>query len=351
MLEQEHEYMKKINSHDTTEDSSKKQNESPGTTACEKSKEEKRRNKKKIQAQNCNNGRWSQEEHKRFIEAMFLYGNEWKKVQQHINTRSSTQARSHAQKFFISVKKKLFSDEEFSTLRNHLTSPDQPIQYDKISKLFRECVPNNEFLSVDKEKLLKFMINLNSIEKNIKRKDRRNKNKKIEKEESELKTEISKKKKNIFFIEKQAELKKQKSTTSEYNEIQLSVNSDQNCSDSYDNFMKLKRNLQVKKPNRKSNTKKEFNENNLSKFPQKDLYNSYLLQNQNYLPKFDDFKYINNISQSPRNLKSFNHNMWLNEVEIGNNNIFNDIDFLNVSIVDKSKNYISFVNENDNFDN
>jgi len=36
---------------------------------------------------------------------MFLYGNEWKRVQQHIKTRSSTQARSHAQKFFEKIGK------------------------------------------------------------------------------------------------------------------------------------------------------------------------------------------------------------------------------------------------------
>ena len=28
-----------------------------------------------------NTGRWNQEEHKKFIEALFIYGNEWKKVQ------------------------------------------------------------------------------------------------------------------------------------------------------------------------------------------------------------------------------------------------------------------------------
>jgi len=59
-----------------------------------------------------NNGRWSTEEHQKFIEAIFLYGNEWKKVQQHIKTRSSTQARSHAQKFFIRLRKNFLSDEE-----------------------------------------------------------------------------------------------------------------------------------------------------------------------------------------------------------------------------------------------
>lgn len=57
-----------------------------------------------------NTGRWSGEEHQQFIEAMFLYGNEWKRVQQHIKTRSSTQARSHAQKFFIKLRKKFLEE-------------------------------------------------------------------------------------------------------------------------------------------------------------------------------------------------------------------------------------------------
>ena len=50
-------------------------------------------------------GRWTDEEHQKFIDGILEYGNEWKKVQQIIKTRSSTQARSHAQKFFLRVKK------------------------------------------------------------------------------------------------------------------------------------------------------------------------------------------------------------------------------------------------------
>jgi SHAQKYF class myb-like DNA-binding protein len=50
-------------------------------------------------------GRWQPEEHQRFIEAILKYGNEWKSVQKHVGTRSSTQARSHAQKFFVKMKK------------------------------------------------------------------------------------------------------------------------------------------------------------------------------------------------------------------------------------------------------
>lgn len=45
-------------------------------------------------------GRWKKSEHRRFIEALKMYGKDWSKVQDHVRTRSSTQARSHAQKFF-----------------------------------------------------------------------------------------------------------------------------------------------------------------------------------------------------------------------------------------------------------
>ena len=54
-----------------------------------------------------NSGRWTQEEHLKFIDGILEYGNEWKKVQSLIKTRSSTQARSHAQKFFLRIKKNL----------------------------------------------------------------------------------------------------------------------------------------------------------------------------------------------------------------------------------------------------
>ena len=35
------------------------------------------------------NGRWTSEEHARFIEALRLYGKDWNKVQEHIATRTS----------------------------------------------------------------------------------------------------------------------------------------------------------------------------------------------------------------------------------------------------------------------
>ena len=52
-------------------------------------------------------GHWNKEEHEKFLEGITKYGNDWKLVQNHIGTRSLTQARSHGQKFFQRMKKKL----------------------------------------------------------------------------------------------------------------------------------------------------------------------------------------------------------------------------------------------------
>ena len=51
-----------------------------------------------------NEGRWSEEEHEKFIEGIVLYGINWKKVKTLIETRTLMQVRSHAQKFFNKMK-------------------------------------------------------------------------------------------------------------------------------------------------------------------------------------------------------------------------------------------------------
>ena len=53
-----------------------------------------------------NKGRWEKDEHIRFLKALKQHKKEWKKVQEVVGTRTSTQARSHAQKFFQKLKKK-----------------------------------------------------------------------------------------------------------------------------------------------------------------------------------------------------------------------------------------------------
>jgi len=56
-----------------------------------------------------NEGRWSKEEHEKFLEGIALYGINWKKIKTLIRTRTSQQVRSHAQKFY--QKMKLCKDE------------------------------------------------------------------------------------------------------------------------------------------------------------------------------------------------------------------------------------------------
>ncbi len=80
-----------------------------------KNREIKMKNRRVSREGNFNCGRWQPEEHERFIQAIMKYGNEWKSVQKHVGSRSSTQARSHAQKFFVKMKKaNLLSNLDFS---------------------------------------------------------------------------------------------------------------------------------------------------------------------------------------------------------------------------------------------
>ena len=58
-------------------------------------------------------GRWTRVEHFKFLEALQKFGKEWQKVQKHVSSRSSTQARSHAQKFFGKLEKKGFTLDQF----------------------------------------------------------------------------------------------------------------------------------------------------------------------------------------------------------------------------------------------
>ena len=71
---------------------------------------------------NYSAGRWKSDEHQRFIDAIIKYGNNWRQVQKYVGTRSSTQTRSHAQKFFEKLKRsKLFKKEKYDFSKNSLT--------------------------------------------------------------------------------------------------------------------------------------------------------------------------------------------------------------------------------------
>ena len=55
-------------------------------------------------------GYWSKSDHDKFIEALYLYENDWPRIQMYIKNRTYKQVRSHAQKFYLKLK--TFKDEE-----------------------------------------------------------------------------------------------------------------------------------------------------------------------------------------------------------------------------------------------
>ncbi|XP_074590088.1 uncharacterized protein LOC141846003 [Curcuma longa] len=50
--------------------------------------------------------KWTKQEHEKFLEAIKLFGRAWRRIQEHIGTKTAIQIRSHAQKFFSKVDRK-----------------------------------------------------------------------------------------------------------------------------------------------------------------------------------------------------------------------------------------------------
>uniref|UniRef100_A0A0D3G3K9 Uncharacterized protein n=1 Tax=Oryza barthii TaxID=65489 RepID=A0A0D3G3K9_9ORYZ len=49
--------------------------------------------------------RWSAEEHERFLDALLLFGRDWKRIEGFVATKTAIQIRSHAQKHFLKARK------------------------------------------------------------------------------------------------------------------------------------------------------------------------------------------------------------------------------------------------------
>jgi len=108
-------------------------------------------------------GRWSPIEHQKFIEGILKYGNEWKNVQNVIKTRSSTQARSHAQKYFLRLRKIIRQD--------ILKNPNGTIEY-IINKEFGKNENNFTLTAEQKEKLMSVIKSNLRAEENVNKSDK-----------------------------------------------------------------------------------------------------------------------------------------------------------------------------------
>ena len=60
-------------------------------------------------------GRWSPEEHERFLEALRIYAKDWTMIEMHVKTRDVTNIRAHAQKFLLKLVKLLDKNENDSS--------------------------------------------------------------------------------------------------------------------------------------------------------------------------------------------------------------------------------------------
>ena len=55
--------------------------------------------------ESAQHGRWTEEEHQLFLEGLKLFNKDWRAIERYIGTRTCSQIRSHAQKFFMRLEK------------------------------------------------------------------------------------------------------------------------------------------------------------------------------------------------------------------------------------------------------
>jgi SHAQKYF class myb-like DNA-binding protein len=115
-----------------------------------------------------NEGRWSFEEHIKFIEALVDYGKNWKDVQKYVGTRSAAQARSHAQKFLLKLKMIKNDEINIDFTNNSIKN---------LSDVIEVIKSKNENNENERKYIINTLINLsetisyenNSIQRNIKK--------------------------------------------------------------------------------------------------------------------------------------------------------------------------------------
>ena len=109
------------------------------------SKYRKKTKKKKEKPSFSNNeGRWTFQEHINFIKALIKYGKNWKEIQKHVGTRTTSQARSHAQKFFYKLKMIKNTDLNIDFTTNNIKNLYDIIQ--EIKKSNKNNGDDNKFI-------------------------------------------------------------------------------------------------------------------------------------------------------------------------------------------------------------
>lgn len=262
-----------------------------------------------------NEGRWSFEEHIKFIEALVDYGKNWKDVQKYVGTRSAAQARSHAQKFLLKLKMIKNDEINIDFTNNNIKN---------LSDVIEAIKSKNENNENERKYIINTLINLsetisyenNNIQRNIKK--QRIPNFKSKTKTDKIKerniTEHNKPANNIIFNtlfnseEKEIKTEEQKSNKEQNTNKTVDIEKNSNISENNPNKEKIdiiikneNINLIEEEPLKNNNFYSDFDDNSkklvifdgmalyLDDF---DLwnYNNMLRANDYYYDKFD-YKY------------------------------------------------------------
>lgn len=130
-------------------------------------KEMKNKNNNKFVNLVLKEGRWNNDEHLKFLEAIYNYNNNWKEVQKYIGTRTPNQVRSHAQKFILKLRTFKdpslgvdFTEENFKNLKeiiNKIKEIEENNQKKNILLLLNErlsenIIKNNQNIDINNKK-------------------------------------------------------------------------------------------------------------------------------------------------------------------------------------------------------
>lgn len=273
-------------------------------------------------------GRWTNEEHNKFIEGILKYGNEWKKVQNIIKTRSSTQARSHAQKFFLRLKKIVnqeTSNDPDKLLNYIINSCDKPRnsfsisneQKEKLMSVIRANLKSEEYSNKYEKDFLMVNNKTNSLnEKNEsgfddfnEEEDNLGYNKQIENEEFGFKKKMScdleEKKRKLTFCSRKRKSSSDISIAHSFNKI-FTITKDKSHKHSMD--ISKNKNIFVSNLQPKDNIEKN---NNF--YPKKfNINHNFIINKITKINTNDNFKKIQNMKNQINS----------NDFNIKNGNIF-----------------------------
>ena len=272
--------------------------------------------KKNSENPNANEGRWTKEEHIKFLEAIIKYGLNWKRVTPMINTRTSNQIRSHAQKFFKKLKE--YKDEKLGIdftkksiknikdLMNYIKSLD--LSYDLIPLLLYIAKKSD----IQRREKAAAEYNINTIDKN------------------NINT-IAKGNMNNIDINSTNKIDNNNKSIN----IIINNNSSNNIDNNNTNINKFENKTNINKLENNTIIKKCENKTNINK-----------LENNTNINKIESNTNINIIINSNNDVDNKINNIESNDLNINNtnsiNNIINDNKF-----VDKEKNK-NFVNQDIN---